>query len=167
MNRAISPSGLSWIINKIIHTLEFLIIFIAKSLQTEIHSTNMLLWSLCRLQYAQSATANLTLVTFICRRICDKKCHLILWRTNRTQLISFFQPYSYSTVYDTTNEKVCQTIPTQECRETVKTEYRTVLDRQCVTEKEQQCSTVLEYVTENVCSQGNILIHCRRICLVW
>ena len=103
-------------------------------------------------------TANLSLVTFICRRICDKKCHLILWRTNRTRLISFFQPYSYNTVYDTTNEEVCQTIPSQECRDAVKTEYRTVLDRQCVTEKEQQCSTVVDYVTENVCSQGNILM---------
>ena len=100
-------------------------------------------------------------MSFLSYHYCNpvtKECCLILWPTNRTRLISFFQPYSYSTVYDTTNEEVCQTIPKKECRDAVKTEYKTVPDRQCVTEKQQQCSTVTEYVTENVCSQGNRLM---------
>ena len=88
-----------------------------------------------------------------------KECHLILWWTNKTRFIFFFQPFSYSTVYDTTNEEVCKPIPTKECRDAVKTEYRTVKDRQCVTEKQQQCSTVTEYVTETLCNEGNILMH--------
>ena len=122
----------------------------------------MLLWPPCRLAYAQSATATRILTQPWSLSSEDeyvtKECHLILWRTNRTHLISFFQPYSYSTVYDTTNEEVCQTIPRKECRDAVKTEYKTVLDRQCVTEKQQQCSTVTEYVTETLCSEGNILM---------
>ena len=121
----------------------------------------MLLWPPCRLAYAQSATATRILTQPWSLSSEDeyvtKECHLILWRTNRTHLISFFQPYSYSTVYDTTNEEVCQTTLVPECRDSFKTVQRTVLDRQCVTEKKQQCSTVVDYVTENVCIEGNLL----------